>query len=95
MSSRNAYLSAEQRAAAPSLHRALLAFVDALQGGASKAEAIEAARATLSALATPDYFDLVDADTFEPVEALRAGTFAIGAARFGTTRLLDNLWIRS
>ncbi|HTA39409.1 MAG TPA: pantoate--beta-alanine ligase, partial [Candidatus Acidoferrales bacterium] len=95
LSSRNAYLSAEQRAEATSLNRALVTLRDALERGASKADAAAAARAALSALATPDYFDLVDADTFEPVDALRAGTFVIGAARFGTTRLLDNLWIRS
>jgi pantoate--beta-alanine ligase len=95
LSSRNAYLSAEQRAEATSLNRALVTLRDALERGASKVDAAAAARATLSALATPDYFDVVDADTFEPVEGLRAGTFVIGAARFGTTRLLDNLWIRS
>jgi pantoate--beta-alanine ligase len=95
MSSRNAYLSPEQRAEAVTLNRALVALREALESGASKADATAAARATLSALATPDYFDLVDADTFEPLETLRAGTFVIGAARFGTTRLLDNLWIRS
>ena len=95
LSSRNAYLSAEQRAEATSLNRALVTLRDALQRGASKADAAAAARETLSALATPDYFDLVDADTFEPVEKLRAGAFVIGAARFGTTRLLDNLWIKS
>jgi pantothenate synthetase len=42
-----------------------------------------------------DYFDVVDADTFEALEILRPPAFVIGAARFGSTRLLDNLWISS
>ena len=93
LSSRNAYLSPAQRAAAPSLHRALDVLRDALVGGASKDEAQRRARATLDSSATPDYFDVVDADTFEPIDSLRAPAFVIGAARFGTTRLLDNLWV--
>jgi len=93
MSSRNAYLTAEQRSQAVTLNRALVAMLAAIESGATKAEATELARATLSSLATPDYFDLVDADTFEPLEAVRGPAFVIGAARFGTTRLLDNLWV--
>jgi len=40
-----------------------------------------------------DYVDAVDATTFEPIDTLRAPAFIIGSARFGTTRLIDNLWI--
>lgn len=93
MSSRNAYLSTEQRSAAPSLYRALAELRDALANGSPKTEAIDRARATLAASATPDYFDVVDALTFEPRERLEADTFVIGAVRFGTTRLLDNLYV--
>jgi pantoate--beta-alanine ligase len=93
MSSRNAYLTAEQRAAAVTLHRALLALVEALQNGQSKSGAIALARETLSPIATPDYFDVVDALSFEPLERARSSSFTIGAARFGTTRLLDNIWM--
>jgi pantoate--beta-alanine ligase len=94
MSSRNAYLTPEQRAEAVLLHRALRAMLDAFERGAGKREAIESARATLGPLAVPDYFDVVDADTFEPLQAPRPPAFAIGAARYGATRLLDNIWIR-
>jgi pantoate--beta-alanine ligase len=94
MSSRNAYLSAAQRAGAVTLYQALLALRDALERGASKAEATALARAALSSLATPDYFDVVDADSFEPIDEIRPAAFVIGAARFGTTRLLDNLWVK-
>jgi pantoate--beta-alanine ligase len=93
LSSRNAYLDPEQRANAPSLHRALETMRAALERGESKSQAIAGARATLWQKATPDYFDVVDADTFVPLDGLRAPAFVIGAARFGTTRLLDNLYI--
>jgi pantoate--beta-alanine ligase len=72
MSSRNAYLSAEDRVRAASLHRALVAREPALVEGEL------------------DYLDVVDADTFQPCPP-RAGALVIGAARFGGTRLIDNL----
>ncbi|HVS46200.1 MAG TPA: pantoate--beta-alanine ligase [Verrucomicrobiae bacterium] len=93
LSSRNAYLSPAQRAAAPSLHRALNALHEALLAGARKDDGLARAREALDPLATPDYFDVVDADTFAPLQTLRAPAFIVGAARLGTTRLLDNLWI--
>ena len=94
MSSRNAYLSAEQRSAAPSLYRALQAMHASLEAGASKAEAAQRARAALDSGAVADYFDLVDAETFEPVETAERSAFVIAAVRFGTTRLLDNIFIQ-
>lgn len=93
MSSRNAYLNPEQRAGAPSLYRALNELRDALSGGATKTQAVDRARAVLVPSAAPDYFDVVDALTFEPKERLEPNTFVIGAARFGSTRLLDNLYV--
>ena len=93
MSSRNAYLSPQERAAAPSLHNALEAVRLAMAGGCSKADAIAAARSRLHPLAQLDYIDVVDANSFNPIESLSPPAFVIGAARFGTTRLLDNLWI--
>ncbi|MHB8146373.1 MAG: pantoate--beta-alanine ligase [Vulcanimicrobiaceae bacterium] len=95
ISSRNAYLTASERAAAPSLHATLRVFRDALANGASKTVAYEHARATLDPLAHLDYLDIVDADTFEPIDGLCPSAFIIGAARFGATRLLDNLWIEA
>jgi pantoate--beta-alanine ligase len=93
MSSRNRYLSPEQRAAAPMLYRTLLAVRETLEGGAAKNEAIAANAGALNSVAKVDYLDVVDADTFSPLDRLRTPAFIIGAARFGTTRLIDNLWI--
>ena len=74
LSSRNAYLSPEERRRAPSLHRALAARDPSLVEG------------------DVDYLAVVDADTFAEVEP-RAGALVIGAARFGPTRLIDNIRI--
>lgn len=95
LSSRNGYLDAQQRAQAPTLHTALVAVRDALQAGRSKNHAIAAGIAALSPSAKLDYLDVVDATTFAPAERLAAPAFVIGAAHFGTTRLIDNLWIRT
>ncbi|HEX8806882.1 MAG TPA: pantoate--beta-alanine ligase [Candidatus Aquilonibacter sp.] len=93
MSSRNAYLTPEEREAAPSLHHALQAVRLAMASGRSKADAIAAGRTRLHPLAQLDYLDVVDANTFMPIDSLSPPAFVIGAARFGSTRLLDNLWI--
>jgi len=94
MSSRNRYLSTAQRARAPSLYQALLTMREALERGRTKKVAIAAAAAVLDGAARLDYLDLVDADTFEPLERLHAPAFIIGAARFGKTRLIDNLLVK-
>jgi len=93
MSSRNAYLDAGDRAVAPTLYRALIAMREALERGRSREDAAAAALATLTPRAVPDYFDVVSATTFEPLERLEAPAFVIGAARLGTTRLIDNLYV--
>jgi pantoate--beta-alanine ligase len=93
LSSRNVYLDGQQRAQAPTLHAALVTVRNALQAGRSKSDAIAAGAAALSTSATLEYLDVVDGTTFAPVQRLAPGSFIIGAARFGTTRLIDNLWI--
>ncbi len=95
MSSRNSYLDPTQRAQAPSLHKALLRVRDALEAGRGKNDAIAEGTAELSAAAKLDYLDLVDAREFAPLERLRLPAYIIGAARFGSTRLIDNLWLTS
>lgn len=93
LSSRNGYLSAEQRAAAPSLYRALQRMLEELRSGRDAVEARSRAEPELCAPGEWSYLDLVDATTFSPLERLRAPAFVIGAARFGSARLIDNLWI--
>jgi pantoate--beta-alanine ligase len=93
MSSRNVYLNDRERAAAPTLYRALTALRTALEAGMPKAQALAHARAQLDPLLREDYLDVVDELTFEPLESLRPPAFIIGAVRAGGTRLLDNLWI--
>jgi len=72
VSTRNGYLTDDERRRAPSLHRALVARDPALVEG------------------DLDYLAVVDPDTFETVEP-RPGAIVIGAARFGSTRLIDNV----
>lgn len=93
LSSRNAYLTPQQRAGAPSLHRALEALRDALRDGADKRRAVAAAGSALASDAVAEYFDAVDPVTFEPIERLDRDAVAIGAVRFGATRLIDNVAI--
>jgi pantoate--beta-alanine ligase len=95
LSSRNVYLSPEERAAAPSLHRALERMLAELRAGN---DAVSARKRAWEALHQPgswDYLDVVDMDTFAPLEFLRPPAFIIGAARFGSTRLIDNLLIKN
>ena len=93
MSSRNLYLDERERRAAPSLHRMLRRFVELLKTG----EPFEIARAEAAALLEPpgalDYLACVDAESFASLSALRENSFVIAAARFGRTRLLDNIWL--
>jgi pantoate--beta-alanine ligase len=93
MSSRNRYLDATRRLEAVTLYQALCATLSALGAGAPKADALATGAASLSSRAQLDYLDIVDAGTFEPLEELRPPAFVIGAARFGATRLIDNLWV--
>ena len=95
LSSRNAYLSGPERAAAPTLYAALQTMLKEIQAGKTVEEAREIAVRVLSSQARLEYLNLVDAQSFSNLKSLRAPAFLIGAARFGRTRLLDNLWIRS
>jgi pantoate--beta-alanine ligase len=96
MSSRNAYLSPEERRAATVLHRALDAARLAIERGERDAPRLIAATREIirsEPLAQPNYVELVDAETLEPVTRLRRSCLALLAARFGATRLIDNLLI--
>jgi pantoate--beta-alanine ligase len=92
MSSRNARLSAAERARAGALHRALAAAAEAVASGERDAAAVRAsAIATLtSAGIEPEYFELVSARTLAPVRRVEGDVLALVAAHVGATRLIDN-----
>jgi pantoate--beta-alanine ligase len=95
-SSRNRYLSAQERVTALALHRALTAARQAAPGGAAAARAaatrvLDEARGATPPLET-DYAALVHADTFAEVpDGFTGPALLITAARVGSTRLIDNL----
>jgi pantoate--beta-alanine ligase len=96
MSSRNAYLIPDERRAATVLYRALDGTRLAIERGERDALRLTAAIREIigrEPLAQMDYVELVDADTLEPVTRLRRTCLALLAARFGATRLIDNLLI--
>jgi pantoate--beta-alanine ligase len=96
LSSRNAYLSAEERKAATVLHRALAAARDELSRGVRDTLQLQTAmRRILEAepLANVDYAEIVSADTFEPVVRVMRPCYAVLAVFIGKTRLIDNLLI--
>jgi pantoate--beta-alanine ligase len=92
MSSRNAHLSAADRARATALHRALKAAQTAIAGGEHDPQSVRTiARAELSTAGIePEYLQLVDADTLAPVRAIDGEVLVVLAARVGKTRLIDN-----
>jgi pantoate--beta-alanine ligase len=91
LSSRNVYLDAEQRAAAPRIHRALDAIVRAVRAGETDRErAVARGRAELDASLREAYLDVVDPRTFDAAGTIRPPALAIASAWLGTTRLIDN-----
>jgi pantoate--beta-alanine ligase len=94
MSSRNAYLSPKERKAAVVISAALKRAEGRVVEGETDARRIAAGLAEeigREPLAAIDYADVVSPMTFAPVDVVEAGSIAIVAARFGTTRLLDNV----
>jgi pantoate--beta-alanine ligase len=93
MSSRNAYLSPQERARALSLSRALFAARDAAAAGERDGARIAAqARAALD-VDRVDYVDLVDAHTLKPVTEIERPAVLAVAVFIGRTRLIDNVRI--
>ena len=94
MSSRNAYLSREERSRAlvlqRSLQKARWLFGD---GERSVAKLISAAKEVFAGepQVVLDYFEIVDPDTLDPVERISRRTLVAVAARAGSTRLIDNI----
>jgi pantoate--beta-alanine ligase len=95
MSSRNVRLSDSERAEATRLSRALAAAQAAFAAGGRDAQTIAAA--ALAELDSPavavEYFELVGADTLQPLTHVDGDALALVAARVGDTRLIDNTLI--
>jgi pantoate--beta-alanine ligase len=93
LSSRNIYLSDEERRAARALPRALGEAARTIGGGGAVADALATARERLAAAGFDpvDYVELRDAATLEPLAALDRPGRILAAGRIGRTRLIDNV----
>jgi pantoate--beta-alanine ligase len=93
LSSRNSYLSASERAAAPTLYRVLKECADKIARGELLARVLDEGAAAIErggfAL---DYLEARHADTLEPISSVKDGPIRLlVAARIGKTRLIDNI----
>jgi pantoate--beta-alanine ligase len=97
LSSRNAYLTDDERQKGLALPHALEEARDAIQGGKPVDPVLERAKDRLidAGFSRIDYFALVDAATLEPLETATGEMRLIAAAVIGTTRLIDNMRVVS
>jgi pantoate--beta-alanine ligase len=93
LSSRNAYLSASERAAAPTLHRVLDDSATRIKGGEQIARVLDEAGAAIERAGFAlDYLEARHADTLQPMLSAKDGPIRLlVAARIGKTRLIDNV----
>jgi pantoate--beta-alanine ligase len=94
LSSRNQYLSVDERKQAPLLRRALLQAAELVaRGEKSAAQVVQGTRTTLeqAPLARVDYIEVADANNLQPVEQITSGAVLALAVFFGKTRLIDNI----
>lgn len=96
LSSRNAYLTEDERQAAHALPRALGQAAARIEKGGDVDEALVKAKAMLAAAGFDpiDYVELRDAATLEPVTNLEQSARLLAAARMGQTRLIDNIEVK-
>lgn len=92
LSSRNTYLSADEKERAVALRRSLDEAEASWKAGLVSVETVRARMREIleAAGAAVEYIEMVDATTLESVASLRAGTLIAIAARMGKTRLIDN-----
>ena len=93
MSSRNVYLSPDERRIAPALYKAMKESSARLRAGSDVETAMAAGRATIeNAGFNLDYLEVRHAETLEPIASLKEGPMRmLVAAKLGTTRLIDNI----
>lgn len=97
ISSRNVYLSEQERACAVDLSRTLKEIVVAVERGSTISKALDDGRARLkdAGFDPVDYLEVCDAVTLEPLTDLTCDARVLGAAHLGQTRLIDNFPISS
>jgi pantoate--beta-alanine ligase len=98
LSSRNAYLNPEERKAATALYRALNAAKNELGAGVRDALELQTAiKRTLGTerLATVDYAEVVDSESFEPLVRVSKPCYILLAVFIDKTRLIDNLYVET
>jgi pantoate--beta-alanine ligase len=95
LSSRNSYLSASERAAAPTLYRVLKDCAGRIARGELIARVLDEGGAAIERAGfVLDYIEARHADTLEPIGSVKDGPIRLlVAARIGTTRLIDNLGV--
>jgi pantoate--beta-alanine ligase len=95
MSSRNRYLTADERRQAPALYQSLLAAREMIRNGEKRAGKVAGAVAAMLQTAAPlgvvDYIAMVDADTLAPLDELRGDVLIALAVKFPSARLIDNI----
>jgi pantoate--beta-alanine ligase len=98
MSSRNVYLTPEERREAPVLRRALRAGAAAIAGGETDADRVRGIMSEVAGSATLgelDYVEVADPDTLEPLQVAGPSARLFGAVRFGRARLIDNTGVEA
>jgi pantoate--beta-alanine ligase len=95
LSSRNVYLTPDERKAAPTLYRTLQASAAAIARGEPIVEVMARGKAAIERAGFKlDYFEARHAETLDPIAAPQKGPIRIlVAAKLGTTRLIDNLGV--
>ena len=97
LSSRNAYLTREERAAAPAIRQGLLGLAEKARAGERDCAALKRALEEEYAATLPagrvDYIEIVDPDDIVPTDAISGTALAAVAIRLGRARLIDNILI--
>ena len=96
MSSRNVYLSLDERRRAVTLYKSLQAGAEVIRAGGRDAKTVGLAMAQVvsqESTITTDYLTVCDPRTLEPVSSVTSRVVLLGAVRLGSVRLIDNLLV--
>lgn len=96
MSSRNVYLSPDERIVASTLYKSLQAGAEAIRNGTTDASAVQSAMAAVvrrEPALTVDYLSVCHPLTLEPLSIVTSKAVLLGAVRLGLIRLIDNLMV--